>query len=193
MGNKAEILTKSKKFSVLSTKKLTSAQKELLLNAGIGLVERNFIRIVPIDFSVEKIPENVIFTSQNTVKFVLEKLGKEKFESKKIFCVGEKTAGLLEKSGLRVTLSANYGKELAMNIQKGHSEEEFLFFCGKKRRPELPDFFKKHKIQFSEIHVYDTKPNPKKLNRKFDGILFYSPSGVKSFCSENEIEESIAF
>lgn len=200
MDRKAEITNseiaksgKPKQISVLSTKKLNPAQKELLLNAGIGLVEKNFISIVPIDFSVEKISKNVIFTSQNSVKIVLDKLEKEAFQSKNIFCVGRKTSALLEKSGVQVKLSADYGKDLAMAIQKGHFEEDFLFFCGKKRRPELPDFFKKHEIRLSEIKIYDTKPNPKLIERKFDGILFYSPSGVQSFCSTNKIGESIAF
>lgn len=193
MGNKTEIFARSRKTSVLSTKKLTKAQKELLLNGGIGLVDRNFITIVPLDFSVEKISENIIFTSQNSVKIVLDKLGKEVFTSKKIFCVGSKTTALLEKAGLHVLKTTNYGADLALHIQKWHSKEEFLFFCGKKRRPELPDFFKQHGIKLTEVKIYDTIPNPKLMNRNFDGILFFSPSGVKSFCSDNEIEKSTAF
>ncbi len=35
--------------------------------------------------------------------------------------------------------------------------------------------------------MYKTTLNPKKFDRQFDAVLFFSPSGVQSFFSENNI------
>ena len=177
--------------SILSTKKLARNQKELLLNAGHSLVEQNLISIVPLDFQVEKSPKNAIFTSKNAVKFVLSKF--PGLQSENVFCVGYKTAAFLEEKGFLVKETANYGQELAEKIVSKYSAEEFVFFCGKKRRNELPDYLKQHKISFSEVQVYDTELIQKKIDRTFDGVLFFSPSAVRSFCAVNDLSGSVAF
>lgn len=181
--------------TVLSTKKLKPNQKSLLLDAGIGFVEQDFISIVPLefDFNPEKLTKNIIFTSKNAVRVVLQQKGADFLKLKKIFCVGEKTAAFLEEKGLKATDFADYGAELAEKIAENHQNEEFLFFCGRKRRPELPEFFKLKKIPLTEVEVYDTIATPKKINRNFDGMLFFSPSAVESFCEENDLAESTAF
>ncbi|HAV55223.1 MAG TPA: uroporphyrinogen-III synthase, partial [Aequorivita sp.] len=43
---------------------------------------------------------------------------------------------------------------------------------------------KENHIAFEEIEVYKTTLNPKKFERQFDAILFFSPSGVRSYCEE---------
>ncbi len=179
--------------TVLSTKKLKPAQKQLLINAGIGLVERNFIKIDPLDFELIKLPKNVIFTSKNAVKAILQKDEAQLVKEKNIFCVGEKTADFLRKKGFQITETANYGADLAKVIAENYAAEEFVFFCGKKRNPDLPEMLKKASVNLTEVEVYDTVLSPKRYERIFDGVLFFSPSGVKSFCSENELSGSIAF
>lgn len=67
--------------TVLSTKKLTENQRNLLLQAGIGLVEYDAISIEVVDFEVEDTIENAIITSQNMVKSLVEK----KFKLKLVF------------------------------------------------------------------------------------------------------------
>lgn len=181
------------KASVLSTRKLTRSQKELLLNAGIGLVEKDFISIVPLEFSVEELPQNLIFTSQNSVKIFDRYFSKSKPLDKNIFCVGEKTAALLSEKGYSVKETADYGAELSERIAALYKQEEFMFFCGKKRNPDLPDTLLQHHINFSEKHIYDTVFTPTKIDRIFDGLLFFSPSGVKSYYKENAPSESTAF
>lgn len=179
--------------SLLSTKKLTRPQRSLLINAGLGVVEKDFIKIVPLDFSLEEIPENVIFTSKNAVKMILNKDLSNEVRQKKIFCVGEKTAGFLEEEEFNVTEVANYGADLAEIILQKYLNEKFLFFCGKIRNDDLPQQLKQNNVVLTEVEVYDTQPAPRRYDRHFNGILFFSPSGVASFCSENEIGESIAF
>lgn len=176
--------------SILSTKKLSQSQKELVLNSGIGLVERNFISIVPLDYSYGSLEENIIFTSKNAVEIVCPRVN---LQGKKLFCVGDATEVLLNEKGYKVQEVANYGLDLANLIAENYSQEKFSFFCGKMRRPEIPKILKSHQIPLTEIEVYDTKLTPFGIDRKFEGVLFFSPSAVKSFCSLNELSESIAF
>lgn len=175
--------------TVLSTKKLTESQRSLLLQAGIGLVEYDAITIDPVDFEVKTKIENAIITSQNAVKVVLDK----HIQIENCFCVGEKTKSLLEENGYKVKVMTNYGKELAEIIVKEFAEAEFTFFCGNLRRDELPELLLENNVSFTEIEVYNTVLKPKKIERTFDGVLFFSPSAVESFTKENRLENTTAF
>ncbi|WP_309597470.1 uroporphyrinogen-III synthase [Flavobacterium davisii] len=46
---------------------------------------------------------------------------------------------------------------------------------------------------FNEIEIYETILAPQKISTKLDGILFYSPSGVKSYLKNNKITDEICF
>ena len=41
--------------------------------------------------------------------------------------------------------------------------------------------------------VYETKQKSYKINQAFDGILFFSPSGVKSFLENNALDNKTCF
>jgi uroporphyrinogen-III synthase len=47
-------------------------------------------------------------------------------------------------------------------------------------------------ISVDELVVYETTLLNPKFSQKFDGILFFSPSGVRSFCKKNKTD-AIAF
>lgn len=181
------------KTAILSTKKLATSQRELLLNAGMSLVEQDFIAIEPVKFEVGILPHNIIFTSQNSLKIVMETSIKHQLPSKNIFCVGDKTAALLNTYGLKATRIANYGSDLAAIIAQEYKDSQFLFFCGKKRRPDIPSILEEHSIPLTQVEVYDTLLLPKKVERSFDGIMFFSPSAVESFCHYNSLKYSTAF
>ncbi len=169
---------------ILSTKILAENQKQLLLNAGIALVEYNAILIDFEDFRLlKKSLKNAIFTSKNAVKAVLGK----NLKIKNCFCVGDKTAALLEKNNFRVKEKAVNSKELAQKLIENYQKEDFTFFCGNRRRDELPQILKKNQVSLEEIEVYKTSLANRKFQSKFDGILFFSPSAVKSYFSANEI------
>ena len=175
--------------TVLSTKRLAPNQRELLLNAGIGFVEYDAIKIKLTDFKIDKKKiENAIFTSKNAVKAIS---GKD-LQIENCFCVGDKTAMLLEKNGCHIIERGQNSEELGRKIAEKYQEMHFNFFCGNKRRDELPAILTENKIDFSEIEVYETSLNPKKFESDFDGILFFSPSAVKSFTQKNVIN-SVAF
>lgn len=176
--------------TVLSTKKLSLSQKQLLLNAGIGLVEYDAIQIEFIDFKTDNQAfKNAVITSKNTAKAILKK----DLKIENCFCVGEKTAAFLKENNFNIAETANYGVNLAQIIVGKYPKENFTFFCGNERRDELPTILKKNNASFVEIEVYKTSLKPKHFEREFEGILFFSPSGVKSFVSKNKLDKSIAF
>lgn len=172
--------------SVLSTKILLPHQKELLLNAGLQLVEYNAIKIDFIDFESPKNIEYAIVSSKNAVHSLLQ----NEVKVKNYYCVGSKTKTLLEENDQKVLKMAKNGQELGDFIQKHHKNETIYFFCGDRRREELPTLMSEAEIPFEEIITYQTKLHPKSFKRSFDAVLFFSPSGVESHTSGNSLDES---
>lgn len=176
--------------TVLSTKKLSKPQKQLLQNSGIDLVEYNSISIQFNDFDPGQEPiDNAIITSKNSANAIIYR----KIQIKNCFCVGEKTASLLQKQQYKIQETADYGRDLAEVISEKYRDESFTFFCGNKRREELPSILIEKNVRFREVEVYKTEINRKQFDREFEGVLFLSPSGIQSFTSKNEIKNSIAF
>lgn len=179
--------------TVLSTKVLSHSQKELFLNSGIGLVEYNALKFNFLEVDIPLHITHLIFTSKNAVRAFLDQSAQLQVSNYRVFCVGEKTRALLEENGLNVVKMANNASELAHFIEKQHKKEHFLFICGNRRREELPRILSENNIRYDEIEVYQTELVPKKFNRSFDGLLFFSPSGIKSFLMENRIKDSWLF
>ena len=174
--------------TVLATKILRENQRSLLLNAGISVVEYNAIKIEFIPFEVPATMVNAIFTSQNAVNAVMGyELG-----VRSCFCVGEKTKQLLKENGFSVVKMTEYASELAEYLVKNHKNETFHFFCGNIRSDAIPSKLKENNIALEEIEVYKTTLNPKLFEREFDAVLFFSPSGVRSFFLENKINAAKA-
>ena len=182
--------------NILSTKLLTPDQKTILNEAGILVQEYQAIKVQAKEFQLPAGFDNYIFTSQNAVEIFNRHLSgfqKNSTSGKACFCVGEKTKLLLERNGLKVVKMAQNAADLARFIAKYHKNESFLFFCGNIRNDDLPDLLTKNKLHFKEITVYDTELSPQHFSQSFDGVLFFSPSGVKSFALSNEIGKSVAF
>ncbi|UJH68940.1 uroporphyrinogen-III synthase [Allomuricauda sp. SCSIO 65647] len=179
--------------TVLSTKILALAQKERLLNAGLGFVEYNAINIAFSDFEIDDGYDNYIFTSQNAVKSYTKKENSERNGEINAFSVGKKTADLLKQHGFSVVETTDNATALAQIISKDYSDCRFLFLSGNKRRDELPELLKKNNVRYKEVVVYETYLVPKRFDRTFDGVLFFSPSGIQSFTKQNKLGESIAF
>ncbi len=183
--------------TVLSTKILTLPQKELLLNAGIGLVEYDALSITFIDFELPKDSTHIIVTSKNGAKAFLKAyqdlkntISKEAYS---FYCVGEKTRKFLEDSGFLVVESAISASELGVFILEKHKTNRFIFICGNLRREELPLRLSENNVRYTEFQGYTTSFKEKEFSGSFDGILFYSPSGIKSFLTVNNISKSPLF
>ncbi len=178
---------------IVSTRKLSDNQKQTLLTADFLVFDKDFITIKNKDFEIENISDYLIFTSQNAVESVLRNKKAEDIKLKKCFCVGQKTKALLEDNGFEVIEYSEYAAELASLICNQYPKSCFTFFCGNMRRNFLPDALRFAKTRLDEIEVYDTILTPHKINFTPDGILFFSPSGVKSYLRENKIEDEICF
>ncbi|MDT0689680.1 uroporphyrinogen-III synthase [Salegentibacter sp. F188] len=174
--------------TLLSTKRLSTAQKQLILNSGLGFVEYEAIKIDFVDFEAASV-ENAIITSKNAAKAVI----KNNISIAKCFCVGEKTSEVLKNHNYKVAEVQDYGRNLANIVLNSYSDQSFTFFCGNKRRDEIPSVLKENNIAFEEIEVYKTRLNFQHFQQNFDGILFFSPSGVQSFTKENQLKDSVVF
>ena len=172
--------------TILSTKKLTLSQKEHLLNAKLAVVDLDFIAIEKIAF--EKPNEtisNAIFTSQNGVNAVLEKA----IKIENVYCVGKRTEKLLTKKRVNVKYTGANATELGQYIIERASDRVFHYFCAKDRLDILPNILTLNAVKWYEIPVYKTLFIPKEYTQQFNGVLFFSPSGVESYFSINNEPE----
>ncbi len=178
------------KKSILITKLLSNVQKIKLTN--FDLVEQELIRIdLKDDIQSLEIADHVVFSSRNAVR-AIEKNGLLRSLLKaKIYCVGEKTAELLEQFDLNVEFIADNAFDLA-NFLILAKPNKVTFFCGNLRREELPVLLAENGISVEEHIVYETTLLNPEFSQKFDGILFFSPSGVRSFCKKNK-PDGVAF
>ncbi len=177
---------------ILSTKKLSKALKKKFSDAGIELVEKNFIQTKSVSFETLQLNNYLIFTSKEAVKSVLKSEVKN-VHSISCLCVGSKTKSFLEKKGFTVIESADYAEDLIQVIDSKYKENSFTFFCGNIRKNTIPYYFQQNKIAYNEIIVYETTLKPQQIKEPFDGILFFSPSGVNSFLEKNTLENKTCF
>lgn len=179
--------------TVLSTKKLTPSQKQLLLNSGLSFVEYDAIKIDLLPFNLDlKSGDNCIITSRNAVRSILKENNQRHLPEINFFCVGEKTEKLLLSKGLRVLETCDYGVDLAKLLAHKYKNDSFTYLCGNVRREELPTILKDHQVPLREVEVYNTSLNKKVFLQDFEAVLFFSPSGIQSFCSVNDLKRTNA-
>jgi len=194
----------TKQINILSTKKLLPTQKQALLDAEIALIDEDFIETKIKNFQLSKVNDNLIFTSQNAVQSVLKHPKCEELKNKNVFSVGMKTKDLLTENGFNVIAYTGYASDLAEIISLIYNKESYTFFSGNLRRDVLPNTLKENGITFNEIEVYETNITSKKTTppsghpskggeKRFDGILFFSPSAVESYLKSNTIKEEMCF
>ncbi|MDX1327920.1 MAG: uroporphyrinogen-III synthase [Arenibacter sp.] len=189
---------------LLSTKILSPSQSALLSKGHFNIEAYDSLKIELLYQEIDTSYKHVIFTSQNTVKSYLKNLeeaanlnnlknSKDLSSQITAYCVGEKTKALLEENGIKVVAVTHYGADLAKILVSEYSQHSFLFLCGNKRRFEIPTSLKENNIHFKEQVVYKNSPNPKGFSTAFDGILFFSPTGIESYLMKNTLSDSIAF
>lgn len=180
-------------LKLLSTKKLSTEYREKLLTAGFYVEEKEFISILsqPVNFIPSD--QNIILTSLNALRSLLHQFPKEDFEKCSFFVVGNQTQAELLSLGLAVAEIESYSEQLANKIVSNHLASRFVYFSGNLRRDTLPKLLIENGIVVEEQTTYQTVLNPVKINQKFDGILFFSPSGVSSFLTNIALGDEICF
>ncbi len=192
------------KHKVLSTKKLESSLIEQAKQSGVEISEQEFIAIKPICtkekqdevllWALSRDVHYVVFTSANAVEAVKNYLrdGANGFAPNwKVFCISGRTKAALQPfvKDERIVATAEYGKHLAQKIVAS-GVKEVVFFCGNKRRDELPAILKNAGIQVQEIVVYETIETPAPVTVDADAVLFFSPSAVQSFFTANQLKKN---
>ena len=190
-------IMKDKNIKILSTRPIDEAlvkkalEHQIIIDIISLIKTKNTINDV-IEKEIEELaskPIAAVFTSMNGAEAVIETLQKNKLQPRwKIYCMGAATQTLLKKYFSKATI-AGTGKdatELAENIIDKNAKE-VIFFCGNQRRDELPEQLQKNRIALKEMVVYETNEIQVKIENWYNGILFFSPSAVKSFFSVNSV------
>jgi uroporphyrinogen-III synthase len=179
-----------KKIKILSTKILGEKMKQIFDDNKFELLEHNFIKIGSLNFDLPEHDGSWIFTSQNAVNAVFSISKSRDLIFNKIYCVGENTKSILSKNGQKVAKKMKNSSKLANFISKKAKNEKFVFCRSNIKNDDFTTFFKKEKIDLKEIVVYNNQPNSVVLKDEFEAIMFYSPSGVKSFLKNNKLGSS---
>jgi uroporphyrinogen-III synthase len=155
--------------------------------AGIAVDVVPFIDIEYVDIKY-LIPETAVFTSVNAVIAVKRGLSTP-LPNLRIYCISGAThRAIVEAFGEQAVVGkADSAGELAnlIRAREPGNKKKIVFFCGDHRRAELPSLGVTEKIVYRTIHT------PHRIQREYDGIAFFSPSGVESFFSVNVIPASI--
>jgi len=132
-----------------------------------------------------------VFTSANAVEAVADKLtAKPNWD---VYCIGGNTKKTISDKLYNKSIKgfADTAKELSKIIIKHHPTGIVYFFCGDKRMDYLPKALGDRLIDVEEVTVYKTEQLEVKVDKEYDGIIFFSPSGVKSFFAVNKIKEEV--
>ncbi len=184
-----------KDINVYATKNLSLDQANSITSV-VGSAMSDFIttrsnRLKP--KVVKKPIEHVIFTSQNAVEALLENFSPMELDFKNIYCVGKRTKRLIEKKIGKVVQEEMNAEKLANYLVSEIKSGEVTFFCGNKKRDELSTILAENNIDVNEVECYQTSLTPRKIEGEFDGVMFFSPSGIESFLTQNNGAEMNAF
>ncbi|MFL5746648.1 MAG: uroporphyrinogen-III synthase [Niastella sp.] len=184
------------KISILSTRPLETALLEAAKAKDVQIDIVSFIDTSPaltagIKDEVVKIikqPTAVVFTSMNAVSSVAAYINGDKPDWN-IFCIGNTTRQLAARyfGEQSIHTVGNNASDLADKMITGKQIKQVVFFCGDQRREELPGKLRQNGIAVQEVIVYHTISTPHKIDKAYDGILFFSPSAVQSFFYANAV------
>lgn len=141
---------------------------------------------------------SLIFTSVNGVKSFFDNgfEPNEDFTSKnynKIYCVGEKTKRELRKNGFGTFKVLKNAEMLSKFIIENCVHEKFVHFCGNLAIDVLDRELPLQNISYKKVTVYETEELNPIITEKYHAIVFFSPSGVRSFAKNNSLGKTLLF
>lgn len=136
--------------------------------------------------------KSLIFSSVNGVKSFFQNNFRpvQEFTDpnfNKIFAVGSKTKAELRRHGFGTFKVLPHAADLAEFITRHFSKERFLHFCGNLALDILDKKLPLQNISYRKIPVYRTELLYPTIARPYDGVVFFSPSGVRSFVKNNSV------
>lgn len=193
-----------RKHKILSTKKLDPDVRDWAAGQGLDVNEQEFITIRPLlskDLHAQIIAfaetgrTVIALTSAQAVE-MLERymhVGDTVYViAWKAYCLSGKTKeALLGSRWLKADIKgeAQHAAALAQEIIR-QGEKELVFFCGNRRRKELPALLQEAGVRVHEIVLYETLETPEVAAGDIEAVLFFSPSAVQSFFSVNQLSSS---
>jgi uroporphyrinogen-III synthase len=190
------------KTTILSTRLLRKDSLAEIHTAGLSIEEIPFIETITLTTELLRKQVNeisqkyasVIFTSARAVEAAMDLLGKKETQWR-IYCTAPQTKKALLNyfPEEKIAGTAANASELATLIIEERPKTEMIFFCGDQHRDELPQVFKKAETALKQVIVYKTELRPVQLNNDHDGILFFSPSAVKSLFQLNKPKKGTVF
>ncbi|HEX7904969.1 MAG TPA: uroporphyrinogen-III synthase [Chitinophagaceae bacterium] len=181
---------------ILSTRPLNDslvaeAKAEGVIIDQLSFIETEPIQTIEVQQEIEQallLSATVVFTSMNAVEAVAAWQDGLQPEWS-IYCMGNTTRQLVKEyfGEESIVGTASSAAELAELMIEEDQPEEVLFFCGDQRRDELPAILRNNNIDVNEIVVYQTIPVYHTIEKKYAGILFFSPSAVTSFFKKNKL------
>lgn len=187
----------SNKKHLLSTRPLPKTVHEEGAKKNVIIEELSFIATQPIedDELFQKIKaiaaeqHYVVFTSMSAVEAVAAQINET--PAWKIYCIGNTTRKLIEEKwgADKIIATAENAQRLGERLIDD-GVKDVVFFCGNIRRNELPNKMRSEGGKVEEVVVYETNETPSKLEKEYDGILFFSPSAVHAYYSQNKPSKS---
>jgi len=157
----------------------------------VEVINTEFIKTKP--FGLKN--NSLIFTSVNGVKAFFENgfSANENFAEpknyNKIYVVGSQTKKELRKHNFGTFKLCRNAHELSQFIVENSANEKFLHFCGNIALDILDEKLPLQNISYKKIPVYKTKLLYPKIDEKYQVIVFFSPSGVRSFAKFNNFDD----
>lgn len=179
---------------VLSTKTLDAEVLAYAHTKDLDVQCIDFIETKGYPFTLEtlfsKSFDALAFTSPSAVKYFFENKDAVAFsQNKSIFAIEGKTSEELLSRGIKPDITASSAHQLADAIISNKAAYDILHVCGNLRLPVLEDEMREAGILYTDLMVYQTGTKAKKIaDDHFDAILFYSPSGVESFFTLNDVD-----
>lgn len=168
---------------------------DLAKKCNVKIDFRSFIHIEGIsakEFRKEKINildhTAVILTSRNAVDNFFRICNELRItvpESMKYFCISESTAYYLQKYVQYRKRKIFFGKQKfidLMDVIRKNKSERFLLLCSDIHKDEIPEILDENNINFTKAVIYKTVCSDLSdlAEVKYDMLVFFAPSGIKS-------------
>mgnify|MGYP003615146858 FL=1 len=183
-------------MKILFTKSLEREKVSEKLGADFSV---DFVEVIKTEFIKTKSfglkNNSLIFTSVNGVKaffkngFSPNENFAEPKNYNKIYVVGSQTKKELRQHNFGTFKLCKNANELSNFITENSVNEKFLHFCGDIAIDILDEYLPLRDISYKKIPVYKTELLYPKINEKYQAIVFFSPSGVRSFAKFNQLDD----
>jgi len=183
---------------ILSTRILHQESVSTLGERGVEVIQHNFIQTninLPPDTDMNAFHRDIIITSKSGVE-AFHRMFENNALPRQYFRFHSIARGTREKAlqyGFDIIHTGKDAIELADQIIADKDISSVTHICGNLRRSELSDRLRNSGKEVQEVVVYSTEFSPISVGGNYNAIIFFSPSAVDSFLSQNAIPSATTF